>query len=407
MDNAAMIAGHSLCLPFAKTSDELITHLRQGKQVATSGWFASDRDAIKGGFKGNKRFALLPPGGESPDDRLSRLIDNALAQAQLDKDELKGERVRVYLTGLGPRVDVKAYKSFYDRNDIEDIKLTPDVTQLQVANMSQDRLSQYLAYKYGLHYLPPNLNCASNSSLAAVHIGCEAIEKGGAELVMVVSCSAITTQDFWFLESQSMLEGDVVQPFGEQSKSVLFAEGFCVLLLESHCHRAARQVTAGVRLQSVYHQIGANRSNDAAYLTANLLKLMRQALHKADVTLQDLCAIIPHGNGAESSDKAEAQALALLLADCSVPILAYKGQIGYTATGSGVVDVIIAQHALAWGELIPALQQDAIVKTLARHLVMGGETIKHHKQHLLKVGVSVDGALIAVLMSVDRQGNRL
>lgn len=407
MDNAAMIAGHSLCLPFAKTSDELITHLRQGKQVATSGWFASDRDAIKGGFKGNKRFALLPPGGESPGDRLSRLIDNALAQAQLDKDELKGERVRVYLTGLGPRVDVKAYKSFYDRNDIEDIKLTPDVAQLQVANMSQDRLSQYLAHKYGLHYLPPNLNCASNSSLAAVHIGCEAIEKGGAELVMVVSCSALTTQDFWFLESQSMLEGDVVQPFGEQSKSVLFAEGFCVLLLESHRHRAARQVTAGVRLQSVYHQIGANRSNDAAYLTTNLLKLMRQALHKADVTLQDLCAIIPHGNGSESSDKAEAQALALLLADCSVPILAYKGQIGYTATGSGVVDVIIAQHALAWGELIPALQQDAIVKTLARHLVMGGETIKHHKQHLLKVGVSVDGALIAVLMSVDRQGNRL
>lgn len=406
MDNAAIIAGHSLCLPYAQTSEELITRLRQGEQVAASGWFVSESEALKGGFKGNKRFVRLPAGKESLNARLSRLIDNALAQAQLDKGDLKGEKVRVYLTGLGPRVDVKDYKSFYDRNDVEDIKLTPGITRLQLANMSQDRLSHHLAQKYGLRYLPPNLNCASNSSLAAVHIGCAAIEKGGVELVMVVSCSALTTQDFWFLESQSMLEGDVVQPFGEQSKSVLFAEGFCVLLLESHRHRAARQITAGVRLQSVYQQIGANRSNDAAYLTANLLKLIRQVLHKAEVTVQDLCAIIPHGNGSESSDKAEGQALALLLADCSVPVLAYKGQMGYTATGSGVVDLIIAQHALAQDELIPARQQGAIVKTLAQHLMTGGETVKHRKQHLLKVGVSVDGALIAVLMSVDRRGKR-
>lgn len=403
LDNAAIIAGYSLCLPFANTSDELIARLRQGKQVATSGWFASDSEAIKGGFKRNRRFARLQPGKESVLDQLARLIDNTLEQARLDKSCLAGENVRVYLTGQGPRVDAKAYKSFYDRNDLEDIKLTASVAQLQIANMSQDRLAQQLAQKYGLQYLPPNLNCASNSSLAAVHIGCQAIEKGTADLIMVISCSEIKTQDLWFLESQAMLESEVVQPFGEHSKSALVAEGQCVMLLESRRHRYARQMTAGVRLQSVYRQIGASRSNDAAYLATSLLRLMKSALLQAGVALANLCAIIPHGNGSEVSDKAEAQALALLLTNVSIPVLAYKGQMGYTATGSGVVDLIIAHYALTQRELIPARVNDAIITTLAPWLLNGGETIKHNQPHLLKVGVSLDGAIIAVVMSDDHQ----
>ena len=398
-NSAAMLAGHSLELPFAPSSRALIARLQQGKQVAGRGWFASDREAIKGGFERNKPFVRLPPGKESLTERLSRLIDSALAQAQLEKRCLTGDKVRVYLTGLGPRVDVRDYKSFYDRNDIDDIRLTPAIRRLQVANMSQDRLALQLAQRYGLQYLPPNLNCASNSSLAAVHLGCQAIEQGGADLVMVISCSEIKTQDFWFLESQSMLASERAQPFGQQSKSVLFAEGFCVLLLESERHRAARQPGTGIRLRSVYERISPGRRNDTASLTANLLRLMKKTLQQGGVTLQDLCAIIPHGNGSENSDKAEAQALALLLAGQPVPVLAYKGQIGYTATGSGVVDLIIAHHSLTQGELIPALVREAIVPALAPCMLTGSERVRHNKHHLLKIGVSVDGAQIAILMS--------
>lgn len=403
LDNAAIIAGYSLCLPFASSSDELIANLRQGKQVATSGWFASDAEAIKGGFKRNRCFARLPPAKESVFERLSQLIDSACEQAQLDKSSLAGDNVRVYLTGLGPRVDAKAYKSFYDRNDIDDLKLTPSVTQLQVANMSQDRLAHQLAQKYSLRALPPNLNCASNSSLAAVHIGCQAIEKGGADLIVVIGCAEIKTQDLWFLESQSMLESEVAQPFGIHSKSVLFAEGLCVMLLESRRHRHARQLRAGIQLRSVYSQIGASRSYDAAYLAASLFRLMKTALRQADVALTDLCAIMPHGNGVEASDKAEAQALTLLLADAAIPVLAYKGQTGYTATASGVVDLIIAHHTLTQRELIPARANDAIIKELAPCLLTDGQVVKHHQSHLLKTGVSVDGALIAVVLSDDAQ----
>lgn len=407
VDNAAIIAGYSLCLPFASNHHELIANLRQGKQVATRAWFSADGDATKSGFKRNWRYAPLPAGKQSLFARLVVLIDDALEQARLDKRCLSGEKVRVYLTGQGPRVDAKAYKSFYDRNDIEDIRLVPSLKQLHAATMSQDRLAHQLAQKYGLRQLPPNLNCASNSALAALHIGSQAMEKGGVDLIMVIGCAGITTQDLWFLESQSMLESEVVQPFGERSNSVLAAEGLCVMLLESRRHRAARRLRGGIRLRSIYEQIGAHRRHDSAWLTASLFRLMQKALQQTGVALADLCAIIPHGNGAQSSDKAEAQALVQLLAGVPLPLLAYKGQIGYTATSSGLIDLIIAHHALTRRELIPARANDAIIKALAPCLLTGREKVTHDKQHLLKTGVSMDGAIIAVVLSDEtRQEGR-
>ncbi|MCV5244756.1 beta-ketoacyl synthase, partial [Escherichia coli] len=92
------------------------------------------------------------------------------------------------------------------------------------------------------------MNCTSNSSLTAVHLATQGIEQGGIDLAIVLNCSKIKTQDIWFLETQSMLDSEQVQPFGENSKGVAFAEGFSALLLESAHHRRARQQSEGVRV---------------------------------------------------------------------------------------------------------------------------------------------------------------
>lgn len=399
LDNAAFICGYSAHLPFAASSEALIENLKQGKRVNKSNWFASDKEAIKCGFNKNKTVARLTHKEHSPLEQLDRLIEEALAQAKLNTRCLAGENVRVYLTGLGPRVDIKEYRYFYDYNDIDDLRLATSLKSLHASNMSQDRLAQAIAQKYCLQHLPPNLHCTSNSSLAAVHIGCQAIEKGGVDLVMVINCSEIKTQDLWFLESQSMLASDVVQPFGENSKSVLFAEGFCVMLLEGGRHRQARQKKGGIRLRSAYTQISAKRSNDAAYLTSNILKVMHSIMAATELTCDDICAVIPHANGSEISDKAEARALAMLLEQHPVPVLAYKGQIGYTTTGSGIIDLIIAHHTLCHGELLPPVTNDVIIKEISQYMLPEKGVMKHHKHHLLKTGVGVDGSVIGLMLS--------
>ncbi len=61
---------------------------------------------------------------------LYRLIDEALLQAGLNDDCLKGDRVRVYITGIGPRVDVMDYRNFYNYNDMEDVSVTSSIKKI-------------------------------------------------------------------------------------------------------------------------------------------------------------------------------------------------------------------------------------------------------------------------------------
>jgi 3-oxoacyl-(acyl-carrier-protein) synthase len=402
--NAAIISGFSSCLPFAEDSLQLIHNLKRGMRVETKGWFRSDNEAIKSGFTRNIQMATLDHTDDNVFDLLLRLIDDALGQAALEAHCLAENNVRVYLTGIGPRVDGMVFKSFYNKNDVEDIHLSKSLMQLHVENMSQDRLAGDLARQYRLRYLPPNMNCTSNSSLTAVHLGCQAIEHNGVDLVLVVNCSKIKTQDLWFLTTQSMLDSDPVQPFGENSKGVLFAEGFSVLLLESARHRRARQHSGGIRLQSTYMQISAGRSNDSSWFSTNIVKVMQQAIQKAEINAGDLAAIIPHGNGSSISDKAEAKAIIIFSEGTPIPVLAYKGQIGYTATGSGVIDLIIGHHSLSRREIISPVANDAIIETVAQQLWVDREVTPHTQSHLLKIGIGVDGSIIGVVMSDTHSG---
>lgn len=399
MDNATIISGYSASLAFANDCEELINNLKQGRTVAKDYWFESDRAAIKCGVKENKLAARLAPAKESFFERICGLINQSLKQAMLDEHCLSGENVRVYLTGLGPRADVIDYLAFYDHNDIEDVTLNKSITHLHVGEMGQDKLAHRLTKKYRLKYSPPNLQCTSNSSLSAVHLAIQAIESGDIDLVVVINCSQITTQDIAFLAGQSMLDSEVVQPFGEESKSVLFAEGHCAMVLESARHRRARGLSHGISLASSYAQISSGRGNDATQLSANWLKVINKAIDKAGISIDSLCAIVPHGNGSEATDKAEAQAIAALLTEHSIPVLAYKGQMGYTPTGSGIVDLIIGHYSLCSGELISPVGTTAIRENMARHLLLNNGIVKHDKHHLLKVGLGVDGSIIAVVMS--------
>ena len=189
MENAALISGYSLALPYANHPEQLMNNLRQGMCVNTAPWFAREEEAIKCGFKRNVSVARLNATKESDLDLIYRLIEEAMAQAGLTSAALAGESARVYLTGLGPRIDAMDYKSFYDKNDIEDVALSASIKNLHVRNMSQDYLAFKLAEKYRLQILPAAMHCTSNSALTAIHLGCQAIERGGLDLVCIINCS--------------------------------------------------------------------------------------------------------------------------------------------------------------------------------------------------------------------------
>ncbi len=399
MSGRAIISGFSVSLPYAENSSLLIRNLQQGKRVHLSPWFISDNQARECGFAENIFIAKLQRENDSAFELVYKLIDDALLQAGLSNDSLKGNRVRVYITGIGPRVDVMDYRNFYNYNDMEDVSVTSSIKNLSVKNMSQDNVSYTLGLKYELQYLPPNMNCTSNSSLTAIHLVTRAIESGGIDLGLVINISKIKYQDLVFLASQGMLDSKIVQPFGVNSNGVHFAEGYSVMLVESQQHRMMRGKSPGVCITSAYKQINASRSNDASWQSTSILKLIHSLLNDAGVRKEDLCGFIPHGNGTSSSDKVEAKAIAMFAGETPLPVLAYKGQVGYTATGSGVIDLIIGYHLLLTNELIFPVINDEIIDDVACHISVEGGVRKHEKNHLLKTGLGVDGSVVALLMT--------
>jgi 3-oxoacyl-(acyl-carrier-protein) synthase len=401
MNSGAILSGFSLCIPFAQDSSTMITHLRQGKRLPRTPWFGSDDVARAFTLKKDVFAARLNHDFADGDALVCQLVDDALAHAGLPAQSLSGARVRAYITGLGPRVDTLDYGSFFDHNAIEDVKLKKSVTRLHATNIAQDRLAHRVAKQYDLQVMPPCLHCSSNSSLAAVHLGIQAIGSGEIDLVLVINCSELKTQDLAFLDAQSMLEGEHIQPFCEESRCVLPSEGFSALLLESERYRAARNAGKGIRLVCDYLQMSASRTNDASQLTSSLLKVMGSTLARAEVDVDALCAVIPHANGSGVSDKAEAQALSSLLSDTTVPVLAYKGQMGYVTTGSGIIDMVIGHHCLTEGELLSPSGSGNIRSNISGRFLLNQGVVLHEKRHLLKVGLGVDGSVIGLLMSAE------
>ncbi|HBU8521597.1 TPA: beta-ketoacyl synthase [Klebsiella aerogenes] len=399
MSERAIISGFSVCLPYAENTSLLTENLRQGKRVHLSPWFTSDKQAIDCGFSGNILIAKLKRDNDSAFDLVYKLINETLIQAGLNEDSLKGDRVRVYITGIGPRVDVMDYRNFYNYNDMEDVSLISSIKKLSVENMSQDTVSYRLAKRYELKNLPPNMNCTSNSSLTAIHLGTRAIEQGGIDLALVINISKIKYQDLVFLENQGMLESEMVQPFGINSNGVIFSEGYGTMLLESQQHRLGRGKNHGISITSAYKQINAGRSNDSYWQSTSILKLINAMLNDKGIKKEDLCAFIPHGNGTSSSDNVEAKAITMYAGENALPVLAYKGQIGYTATGSGLIDLVIGHHILLNRELIFPVVNDQIIEDVAPHISLEGGVSKHTKKHLLKTGLGVDGSVVALLMT--------
>ncbi|HGO5436496.1 TPA: beta-ketoacyl synthase, partial [Enterobacter hormaechei] len=54
--------------------------------------------------------------------------------------------------------------------------------------------------------------------------------------------------------------------------------------------------------------------------------------------------------------------------------------------------------------LISPVGNDTIIESVAQHVLIDQGIIGHHKKHLLKVGVGVDGSIIGAVMSDIHRG---
>lgn len=406
MNQNVALSGWGVASAYAPDFPALIGGLAEGRLVGTRPWFATESEWQDLRLSSNPHYVADPQPVESSFARLQPVIAQALSTAGLSQESLQGKRVRVYLAGHGDRADITDFMGYQDRNDQEELLFFPKIKRLHANRFAQDQLVQQLTQAYQLSWPVISLYCASNSSLATVHLAQSSIAAGEIDLVMIIGWQETLTQDIIFLGGQGMLGEGGSQPFSNHNSSILLTNGAVALIMESEEHAQQRGFKPGASLRSsVFCQSSGARG--CSSFTADfrtIAQTLEQALLEANLSPQDIACIFPHANGVIASDKAEAMALQKIWGKAGVPVVSYKGQVGYLVSCCGLLDLMLVADALQQRRLLAMTSRYPIDESLQINLHADKPPLELEQRHILKSGIGLDGSAIAMVISANREG---
>ncbi|WP_299998270.1 beta-ketoacyl synthase N-terminal-like domain-containing protein [uncultured Cedecea sp.] len=405
MKQPVIASGWGMNSAFAEDFPALITGLKDQKFVSAKPWFATDDEWQNLRLTVNPHTVPDEPAARPGIERIRLVIDQALKMAQLNASDLAGKRVRVYIAGSGVRGSINDFIGYLDRNDTEDLLFFPQIKNLHAKEYGQDQLAHALLETYSLSWPPVSLYCASNSSLAALHLAQSTIAGGGADLALVIGWTEILYQDVVLLGGLDMLGDKHPQPFSHYSDNILPANGTVALIIESEQHATRRGFTPQITIKSsVCYQSGAARGNSTFSADfRSIAQTLDRAIQAADLELKDIACAMPHGNGIIFSDKSEAMALQKVMGKHAVPVVSYKGQFGYSSACSGVLDFMVACDALMQRRLLPMALRYPVDESLELDLPVANQPYPLTARNILKSGLGIDGSVIAMVLSACQE----
>ena len=150
------------------------------------------------------------------------------------------------------------------------------------------------------------------------------------------------------------------RPYSNQRNGFVLSEGSGVLALMRE-RDAPKQAVLG-------WQVACGSSSDGYHIVTpepqgmQASRAIDDALNRAGITPQDLCAIQAHATGTVLGDLAESLALRRSLGNAldQIPVHAPKGQLGHLLGAAGAVETILAFQALDEGILPRTLNCDPV-----------------------------------------------
>lgn len=404
MSNKVVISGWELKLPSIDNFNAMIELLLSKGRVSSEKYL--DNDNLVGFYKLNKNPDIIKEKKieENQCEKIKKIIDNALKKSGLTKEYIKKNRTKIYIAGQGLRADLSNFQGFYDKNDIEDVKYTPSIKKLHSIEYSQDMLSKNLFDDYNLEWPPITLYNASNSALMAVNLGFNDIEKNESDIVIILSWTDVLLQDIAFMDNQNLLASKFAQPLSKFSDGVILSDGYAVLILENFDFAKKRNKKDLITIKSVVFNQNFSERNigGSSFNFSTISKTILKALDFANYLPSQIGAIFIHGNGSITSDKAEEMAILNVFNGYErIPILSYKGQIGYSSNCSGAIDLMIIARTLQDQSLIPSTSNLPLNEELTLNFFSDQKIISYYRLPILKIGLGMDGSIIAMVLKYE------
>ncbi|NOZ48644.1 MAG: beta-ketoacyl-ACP synthase II [Chloroflexi bacterium] len=147
------------------------------------------------------------------------------------------------------------------------------------------------------------------------------------------------------------------RPFDNERDGMIIGEGSVTMILESLEHALAR----GARILAEFGGMGF--TSDAYHMASpdpeggGAARAMRQALHNANLTPEDIGYVAAHGTGTRLNDTSETKAIKKSLGEYAynIPVSSIKPMIGHVMGAAGAFGALVVLQAIRTGWIPPTI----------------------------------------------------
>ncbi|UVT95127.1 SDR family NAD(P)-dependent oxidoreductase [Streptococcus mutans] len=376
-DDIAII-GISGKYPMAENIEEFWENLKQGKdcieEIPKERWdyrkyFNPDKNnkgttySKWGGFikdvdKFDPLFFNISPKEAELMDPQERLfletVWNCLEGSGYPKDRLAGKDVGVF---------VGVMYGGYQLYGIDEC----NKGNMIALNSSFASIANRISYYFDLHGTSLSIDTMCSSTLTALHLACEDIQKGKNHMALVGGVNLILHPNKYLLLSQGKfisIDGRC-KTFGEGGDGYVPSEGVGVILLKllSEAERDGDQIYAVIKGTALNH---GGKTNGYTVPNPNAqAKVIEKALKKTGIDPRTISYVEAHGTGTSLGDPIEITGLTKayqLFTDskqyCSIGSV--KSNIGHSESAAGIAALTKVIMQMKNKTLVPSIHSDII-----------------------------------------------
>ncbi len=247
-----------------------------------------------------------------------------------------------------------------------------------------------------------NLTTCVGSAMA-IGAACDAIHAGRCELAIAGGAEALCQLLIAGFNSLRLVAPDGCRPFDRNRPGITVGEGSAMLVLESMQSVRRRGVNP------IGYINGFSATCDAYHITkpepaaTQAVRAIRQALHEARLTPQQVDYINAHGTGTHDNDATEAVAIAQVFesSPAIAPVSSTKRLTGHTFGAAGAIEAAICLLALRHGVLPP--NAGSVDPDPQCHLPLVGTATSKPISTALSCNLAFGGNNTALVFSRDAQ----
>ncbi|RNL84475.1 SDR family NAD(P)-dependent oxidoreductase [Sinomicrobium pectinilyticum] len=219
-------------------------------------------------------------------------------------------------------------------------------------------LSNRLSHAFDLMGPSVTIDTACSSSMVAIHLACQAIKNGEAELAIAggVNVMLSPAASVFMCKGKYLARDGRSKAFSEQADGYGRGEGAGILVLKSLDKAIADNDDLYAVIEgTAINQDGRTEGISLPNLDAQV-KVIRSVLKTSSIHPSEIDYVEAHGTGTKAGDPIELNALGSIYGKSRsqpLPVGSIKPNIGHTEAASGVAGVIKAALVLKKQKLVP------------------------------------------------------